>query len=47
MAAEAGNRYVYDITDTSNYNVDVEAEHEVYGMVAVANLVKQDLAAVS
>ena len=47
MAAEAGNRYVYDITDTSNYNVDVEAEHEVYGMVAIANLVRRYLVAVS
>jgi glutathione synthase/RimK-type ligase-like ATP-grasp enzyme len=44
---EAGNRFVYDINGTSNYNADVEAVHGVYGMDAIANLVERELIAIS
>ena len=33
-----GNRWVYDINGTSNYNASVEARHGVSGMGAVAEL---------
>lgn len=39
----AGNRYVYDINGTTNYNGDVEAEHGLSGMGAIARLVAREL----
>lgn len=44
---EAGNRFVYDINGTSNYNAEVEAVHGVYGMGAIAKLVERELIAIS
>jgi hypothetical protein len=43
---EAGNRYVYDINGTSNYNSDVEAEHGIHGMDEIAGLCARELAAI-
>ncbi len=40
-----GKRYTYDINGTSNYNADVEAEHGVAGMHAIAALVARELQA--
>ncbi|MEZ4316718.1 MAG: alpha-L-glutamate ligase [Myxococcota bacterium] len=40
----AGNRYVYDINGTSNYNSDVEGKHGFSGMGAVAELAARLLA---
>lgn len=42
---KAGNRYVYDINGTSNYNGDVERAHGFSGMGAVAALAERLLAA--
>ncbi len=39
-----GNRFVYDINGTTNYNADVEAEHGHSGPGAIAALVKRELA---
>jgi glutathione synthase/RimK-type ligase-like ATP-grasp enzyme len=39
-----GNRYVYDINGTTNYNVDVEEAHGHSGMRAIARMVKRELA---
>jgi len=44
---EAGNRYVYDINGTSNYNAEVEAVHGIHGMDAIADLVARELVAAS
>jgi glutathione synthase/RimK-type ligase-like ATP-grasp enzyme len=44
---DAGNRYVYDINGTSNYNANVEAKHGIHGMDAIADLVARELDAVS
>lgn len=38
-----GNRYVYDINTTTNYNAAVEAQHELSGMRAQARLVRREL----
>lgn len=40
-----GNRYVYDINGTTNYNADVEARHGLSGMDAIAALVGREIAA--
>ena len=40
-----GNRYVYDINGTTNYNADVEAAHGISGMASIAKLVERALAA--
>lgn len=39
----AGNRYVYDINTTTNYNADVEAQHGLSGMRAQARLARREL----
>lgn len=38
-----GNRYVYDINTTTNYNSGVEARHDLSGMRAQARLVRREL----
>lgn len=38
-----GNRYVYDINGTTNYNAEIEAKHETSGMRSIARLVKREL----
>lgn len=38
-----GNHYVYDINGTTNYNSDVEAEHGLSGMAAIAALIEREL----
>lgn len=38
-----GNRYTYDINGTTNYNAQVEAEHGLSGMRALAELVLQEV----
>lgn len=38
-----GNRYVYDINGTTNYNADVEREHGKSGMRSIARLVAREL----
>lgn len=39
-----GNRYVYDINGTTNYNADIEREQGVSGMRSIARLVGRELA---
>lgn len=39
-----GTRYVYDINGTSNYNSDVERQHGLHGMGAIADLARELLA---
>lgn len=39
-----GNRYVYDVNGTSNYNSDVESKYGFHGMGAVADMAKRLLA---
>ena len=39
-----GDRFVYDINGTSNYNPDVEAEHGLHGMDAIAEMAAQGIA---
>lgn len=38
-----GDRYVYDINGTTNYNSDVEAAHGLFGMAAIAALAERKL----
>lgn len=38
-----GRRYVYDINGTTNYNSDVEAQHGLSGMAAIAALAEREL----
>ncbi len=38
-----GNRYVYDINGTTNFNSDVEDKHGLSGMGAIADLVAREL----
>lgn len=38
-----GDRYTYDINGTTNYNADVEAEHGLDGMDAIARLAGREL----
>jgi glutathione synthase/RimK-type ligase-like ATP-grasp enzyme len=40
-----GNRYVYDINGTTNYNAEVESKHGLSGMASIAALVERELAA--
>jgi hypothetical protein len=40
---ESGERYVYDINGTTNFNGDLEAEHGLHGMGAVADLCAKEL----
>ncbi len=44
---EAGNRFVYDINGTSNYNAEVEAVHGIHGMDAIADLVAREFGMIS
>ena len=41
---DAGERFVYDINGTTNFNGDLEAEHGLDGMGAVADLCVRELA---
>ena len=38
-----GVRYTYDINGTTNYNGEVEAQHGLSGMAALARLVEREL----
>ncbi len=40
---ENGDRYVYDINATTNFNGELEAEHGLHGMGAVADLCAREL----
>ena len=45
VEGEDGRRYTYDINGTTNYNGEVEAEHGLSGMSAIAGLLERELSA--